>query len=194
MVRLDRIYTRSGDLGQTSLGDGSRVSKTSQRILTMGVVDELNCQLGVAAALSQNDDLTALLAQIQQLLFDLGADLCCPVPDDSSRDQCPRIADYHVTWMEQQIDTATDRLQPLCSFILPGGAADAACLHLSRAICRRAELEFLVLAAESAGINSQVGILLNRLSDLLFVLARCANNDGQNDVLWNPGRAISKES
>lgn len=196
MVRIDRIYTRSGDSGKTSLGDGSRVDKVSQRIITMGAVDEVNCQLGVASTFATGSECHELLTQLQQLLFDLGADLCCPLPDSTADDACPRISPHHVQWLETRIDEATEKLQPLNSFILPGGQPLAASLHLARAVCRRSELEFLRLLAdnETGDLNHQVGVFLNRLSDLLFVLARLANDGGQSDVLWDPGRVISEES
>jgi len=195
MVRLDRIYTRSGDNGQTSLGDGTRIDKTSLRIQAMGSVDEVNCHLGMAASLTDDVKRRQFIEQIQQLLFDLGADLCTPVPDDAAADQCPRIGNRHIQWLEQQIDANNESLDPLTSFILPGGCSEAATLHLARSVCRRSELEFLRLATgpEAAGLNKQVGIFLNRLSDLLFVLGRRANQDGANDILWSPDRTIPKE-
>lgn len=195
MVRLDRIYTRSGDTGRTSLGDGSRIDKTSQRIVAMGAVDEINCHLGTAVSLVQDAELRQLLNRIQQLLFDLGADLCSPLPDDQTADRCPRIADHHVLWLESRIDAATEQLGPLTSFILPGGRPVAAALHLARSVCRRAELEFLRLieSGDSENSNRQVGVFLNRLSDLLFVLARRVNGNGEYDVLWMPGSAAADD-
>ncbi len=195
MVRLDRIYTRAGDAGQTSLGDGSRVRKTAQRIVTMGAVDELNCHLGTAASLTTDHDLQQLLNRIQQLLFDLGADLCCPLTVDGSADQCPRIGSHHSQWLESLIDAATERLAPLTSFILPGGRPAAAALHLARSVCRRSEVEFLRLieSGETTRANPEVGVFLNRLSDLLFVLARRKNGDGTDDILWMPGSTTTAE-
>ena len=195
MVRLDRIYTRGGDTGQTSLGDGSRVQKTSQRIVAMGAVDELNCHLGTVVSLTTNQNLQQLLNSIQQLLFDLGADLCCPLTVDRSADRCPRIENHHSQWLESRIDVTTERLAPLTSFILPGGRPAAAALHLARSVCRRAEVEFLRLieSDETAGANPQIGVFLNRLSDLLFVLARCENAEGLDDVLWTPGSTATAE-
>jgi cob(I)alamin adenosyltransferase len=189
MIRLDRIYTRAGDTGKTSLGDGSRVDKISQRIVAMGAVDEVNCHIGTAASLTESVAQRNLIHQIQQLLFDLGADLCCPLPEHPESDSCPRIASHHSAWLETQIDAAIEQQNPLTSFILPGGSPAAAALHLGRAVCRRAELEYLRLAAstESAGANPEVGVFLNRLSDLLFVFARQANNNGAGDILWSPG-------
>lgn len=195
MVRLDRIYTGAGDTGQTSLGDGSRVQKTAQRVVTMGAVDELNCHLGTAAALTTDKDLQQLLNRIQQLLFDLGGDLCSPLPVDRTSDQCPRIEHHHWQWLETEIDAANGRLDPLNSFILPGGRPTAAALHLARSVCRRSEVEFLRLVKTSRSLcaNPEVGVFLNRLSDLLFVLARCANGDGEDDILWMPGSAATGE-
>ncbi|MCH2202542.1 MAG: cob(I)yrinic acid a,c-diamide adenosyltransferase [Fuerstiella sp.] len=195
MVRLDRIYTRSGDSGKTFLGDGNRVDKTSQRIVVMGAVDEVNCHLGTAISLSKDSDLRQLLSRIQQLLFDLGADLCSPIPVGPSADPCLRIAKHHSVWLEARIDETTVNLNPLTSFILPGGRPAAAALHLARSVCRRAELEFLRLieSSESACTNAEVGIFLNRLSDLLFVLARRENADGADDVLWTAGSAVDKD-
>jgi cob(I)alamin adenosyltransferase len=189
MIRLDRIYTRSGDAGKTSLGDASRVDKISQRIVAMGAVDEVNCHLGTAASLTESVAQRNLIHQIQQLLFDLGADLCCPLPEDPESDRCPRIAPHHSAWLETKIDAATAQQNPLTSFILPGGSPAAAALHLGRAVCRRAELEYLRLvdSTESAVANPEVGVFLNRLSDLLFVLARQVNNNGAGDILWSPG-------
>ncbi len=195
MVRLDRIYTRSGDKGQTSLGDGTRVDKTSPRIQGMGSVDEVNCHLGTAASLTDNAGRRQLIEQIQQLLFDLGADLCTPIPADSEPDQCPRISERHIEWLEKQIDARNEHIAPLTSFILPGGSPEAGALHLARSVCRRCEVEFLKLAASDEGkdLNNSVGVFLNRLADLLFVLARRANRNGADDILWSPGRTIQEE-
>lgn len=185
MVYLDRIYTRSGDQGETSLGDGSRVQKTSQRITASGAVDELNAAVGVARS-NADDHIAACLAEIQNTLFDLGADLCVPVTDSSSTISTGRITPEHIQALETTIDSFTNRLEPLTSFVLPGGSQTAASLHLARTICRRAEIEVLRVA-ESETVNQQLLIYLNRLSDLLFVLARSANNDGHDDILWIPG-------
>lgn len=188
MVHLNRIYTRTGDAGETSLGDGSRVSKTSPRIVALGGVDELNAALGVVRALGRcPDDVAPLLARIQNDLFDLGADLCRPMSADSDRRSPLRITAGHVERLEQAIDRLNVELEPLTSFILPGGTAAAATFHLARAQCRRAEIDVLRLA-ESEQINRFAAIYLNRLSDLLFVLARiCNQRDGTRDVLWQPG-------
>ena len=193
MVPLARIYTRSGDSGQTSLGDGSRVDKTCGRVVAMGTVDELNSQLGVAICCVESNSLRQVLSRLQQQLFDLGADLCCPVPAADTEDRCPRIASDHVGWLEQQIDAVTEELSPVDSFVLPGGTKLAAALHMARAVCRRAETACLVLQHEEPErVNSMVSVFLNRLSDLLFALGRQANRNGADDVLWTPGSAADE--
>lgn len=188
MVRIDRIYTRGGDQGQTSLGDGSRVSKLNLRIAASGAVDEVNCALGVAAAADSDCVLVEPIRGLQQFLFDLGADLCVPLPEDGESDALPaRVTPNHITHLESFIDGYAVRLRPLTSFILPGGTALAAALHLARAVCRRAELAVLHLAQEEP-LNPSLLIALNRLSDLIFVMARIANDEGRVDVLWQAGR------
>ncbi|MFV0445693.1 MAG: cob(I)yrinic acid a,c-diamide adenosyltransferase [Planctomycetaceae bacterium] len=185
MVYLNRIYTRSGDHGETSLGDLSRVSKTDARIVAYGTVDELNSVVGVARAAGLSTQTDRWLEVIQNDLFDLGADLC--VPQSEQPEHPPlRIVPEQVARLEGWIDQTTARLQPLNSFVLPGGSAAAAALHQARTVCRRAEIEVLRLQAQ-ATINDQTTIYLNRLSDLMFVLARAANDDGRSDVLWKPG-------
>ena len=188
MVRLDRIYTRSGDEGQTSLGDGRRVPKTSPRIAAMGSVDELNASLGVAQAAGElPPEVSELLARVQNDLFDLGADLCVPI-DAKTKERGPlRLSEADVERLEDAIDKFNARLSPLTSFILPGGTPGAATLHMARAQCRRAEIEVLRLR-ETEELNRFVAVYLNRLSDLLFVLARICNLD-RGDVLWQPGGA-----
>lgn len=186
MVHLDKIYTKSGDAGETGLGDGSRVPKTHVRVRAYGTVDELNSVLGVAIAAGIPDTITDQLLQIQNDLFDLGADLCVPESDKPLEYVPLRVTNGQVAQLEQWIDTANEVLQPLNSFILPGGTVASAHLHLARTVCRRAEIGVLELAAEET-INQQATIYLNRLSDLLFVLARCCNDNGQSDVLWKPG-------
>jgi cob(I)alamin adenosyltransferase len=184
VVTLNKIYTRTGDDGQTGIGDGSRVSKLDLRIIAGGSVDESNCYLGVACV--HVDSVSRqLLEKIQQRLFDVGADITCPWDPDAQEDRCPRIATRHVTWLEAEIDRVNGGLSALTSFILPGGNAAAAALHVARSVCRRAELDVLRLQGEQT-INPQIMIFLNRLSDLLFVLARDANDGGKNDVLWRP--------
>ena len=186
MVYLNRIYTRSGDAGETSLGDGQRVPKTHPRIAAYGGVDELNCVLGIALAECLPDELASCLRQIQNDLFDVGADLCVP-EWDQPRERAPlRVTPSQVEHLERWIDQFNERLSPLTSFILPGGSAAAAKLHHGRAVCRRAEIGVLHLAATDR-INPHAAIYLNRLSDLLFVLARLCNDEGRADVLWVPG-------
>ncbi len=187
MVYLNRIYTKSGDAGVTSLGDGRRVPKTHPRIGAYGGVDELNSVLGVAIAASLPDAMQAMLTHIQNDLFDLGADLCVPESDTPPEYPPLRVTEPQVTQLERWIDAATDQLEPLSSFILPGGSPAAAHLHLARTVCRRVEIGVLELVA-CERVNPQVVIYLNRLSDLLFVLARQANDGGKADVLWTPGK------
>ena len=188
MVHLNRIYTKSGDFGETSLGDGSRVPKTDRRIAAFGAVDELNAALGVSLACGDlPDSLTERILTIQNDLFDLGADLC--VPESAASADAPlRVSSEQVRQLENWIDEGTAELEPLNSFVLPGGTTNAALLHQARTICRRAELDVLRLS-ETDTLNPEVTIYLNRLSDLLFVLARIANDGGRSDVLWEPGRA-----
>lgn len=186
MVRLDRIYTRGGDAGMTSTGDGQRVSKLNTRIIAGGSVDETNCAIGVAISAGITPDLKDVLTDLQQFLFDLGADLCVAMPVDGQPDLLKtRILNDDVVLLERLIDRFTDRQQPLNSFVLPGGSPAASQLHFARAICRRAELD-VFRAMETESLNPAVVICLNRLSDLLFVLARAANDDGRKDVLWKP--------
>jgi len=192
MVRLDRIYTGGGDQGQTSLGDGLRVSKLHPRIMSGGAVDETNCAIGAALAAGPPECLRVLLPALQQFLFDLGADICVPLPAPGQQDLLPqRISSEHVTQLETLIDRFNAELAPLSSFILPGGSPSAAALHLARSVCRRAELEVLRLSAGEA-LNPQILICLNRLSDLLFVLARIANDSGRSDILWQAGSALNR--
>lgn len=185
MVTLSKIYTRTGDQGETGIGDGTRVSKLDARIVAGGSVDEANTQIGLAVAFSDDESLNDVLQIVQQRLFDLGADITCPWDPDAEEDHCPRIAERHTIWLETQIDGWNARLQPLQSFILPGGNHAAAHLHSARSVCRRAELDVLRFQLQTV-INPQIAIYLNRLSDFLFVAARCCNSDGADDVLWKP--------
>jgi cob(I)alamin adenosyltransferase len=192
MVRLDRIYTGGGDHGQTSLGDGLRVSKLHPRIVAGGSVDETNCAIGAALAAGPPESLRVLLPALQQFLFDLGADICVPLPTPGEPDLLPqRISSEHVKQLEALIDRFNAELAPLSSFILPGGSPSAAALHVARSICRRAELDVLRLAA-CEPLNQEILISLNRLSDLLFVLARIANDSGRGDILWQVGSALNR--
>lgn len=181
MVKLTRIYTRGGDMGETSLGSGDRLSKADLRIAAIGAVDEVNSAIGVCR-LVVDSSLEALLNRIQNDLFDVGADLCRPNLKETSL----RIVSSQVDWLEEQIDLLNEQLTPLNSFILPGGSASAAYLHLARSFVRRAERDVVALHQNSP-LNLELVKYLNRLSDLLFVMARIANGKGQNDILWVPG-------
>ena len=184
MVTLSKIYTKTGDSGETGLGDGSRISKTSPRIAAIGAVDETNSAIGIAR-LDAQGDADAMLARIQTDLFDLGADLSAP-EDGRKAEGRLRIAPAQVERLEREIDAMNEKLAPLTSFILPGGTALAAHLHLARAIARRAEAAMVTLAQEKK-INEAALHYINRLSDHLFVMARTANDGGMGDVLWIPG-------
>lgn len=189
MVRLDRIYTRGGDGGMTSTGDGQRVSKLHARIVAGGSVDETNCAIGVAISAGTTAEVSEVLRGLQQFLFDLGADLCVPLPAAGQLDLLKtRLSSGDAEHLERLIDRFTERQASLNSFILPGGSLAAAQLHLARSVCRRAELDVLRMQ-DAEPLNSAIAICLNRLSDLLFVLARAANDDGRNDVLWEPRNA-----
>ena len=185
MVKLNKIYTRTGDAGETSLGDGRRVAKESARIAVMGSVDEANAVIGVAR-LNTAATADAVLARIQNDLFDLGADLCVPVVEGQP-DTRLRIIAGQVDRLEHEIDTMNADLAPLTSFVLPGGAAASAHLHHARTIVRRAERECWTLAKDEA-VNPAALHYLNRLSDHFFVMARWINAEtGAGDILWRPG-------
>jgi cob(I)alamin adenosyltransferase len=184
MVRLTRIYTRGGDAGETSLGDGTRVAKHDLRVEAYGTVDEANAAIGLAR-LAAPAEVDAMLARIQNDLFDLGADLCTP-EDGRKAAGALRIQASQVARLEREIDTRNAALKPLDSFILPGGSACAAHLHLARTVTRRAERLVAALAARET-VNPEALKYLNRLSDHLFVLGRHLNDDGARDVLWTPG-------
>jgi cob(I)alamin adenosyltransferase len=184
MVRLTRIYTRGGDQGETSLGDGSRVPKHALRVAAFGTVDEANAAIGLAR-LHAEADLDAMLGRIQNDLFDLGADLCTPEGGRRGAGAL-RIAAAQVDRLEREIDTMNASLRPLDSFILPGGSAAAAHLHLARTVVRRAE-RLVSDLAQREPVNAEALRYLNRLSDHLFVLGRRANDNGGRDVLWLPG-------
>ena len=173
------------DGGETGLSDGSRVAKDSIRIAAIGAVDETNSAIGVAR-LDASGDMDAMLARIQNDLFDLGADLCTPEGESKRGEQALRIVPTQVARLEREIDAMNEELQPLNSFILPGGSEASAWLHLARTIVRRAERRMTQLAAEQP-INAEAIKYANRLSDHLFVLARRLNDDGATDVLWVPG-------
>jgi cob(I)alamin adenosyltransferase len=177
-VRLTRIYTRTGDEGQTSLGDLSRVPKTHPRVVAYGTVDELNSQLGLALAAGLPEAMRAVLERVQNELFDLGADVSSPGSEGL------RVTAGQVEVLEADCDRFNAELPPLKSFVLPGGAEAAARLHVARTVCRRAELE----ALRAGDLSRLVPVYLNRLSDLLFILARAANAAaGQDEPLWKPG-------
>jgi cob(I)alamin adenosyltransferase len=183
-VRLTRIYTRAGDAGETSLGDGSRVRKTDPRIEAYGTVDELNSVIGLVLAGDVPEEFRPWLEQVQNDLFDLGADLSVPLEDERER---LRTTGAQVERLEELCDRVNERLEPLKSFVLPGGSEGAALLHVARTVCRRAERQATALA-EASELNPDALAYLNRLSDLLFILARSANAErGAPEPLWKPG-------
>ena len=186
MVKLNRIYTRTGDDGTTGLVDGSRVAKTDARMAAIGDVDEANSAIGVAIAALGTGETADALTRIQNDLFDLGADLPTPGDDFTPGEMTLRIVPRQVARLEEEIDAMNVGLDPLRSFILPGGSAGAASVQLARAIVRRAERS-AVLAAQSVSINPQALAYINRLSDYLFVAARFVNQSAGGDVLWVPG-------
>lgn len=190
MVYLSKIYTKTGDQGDTSLGDGRRVPKDHPRVTAYGSIDELNAALGLAIASipDMEGERRQFLHGVQNDLFDVGADLCLPLTPDEAPGKVLRVRPEQTQRLEHAIDQLIERLQPLHSFVLPGGSVAAAWFHLARTICRRAERDVIALARTEA-INPQVVIYLNRLSDLLFVLARAGNQDGRNDMLWAPGKS-----
>ena len=190
MVQLTKIYTRGGDQGETSLGDGSRVAKHDARVEAYGTVDEANAVIGlirveIVSAGKDEQAVDAVLGRIQNDLFDLGADLCTP-ENGRRAEGALRIVTSQVEWLEAEIDKTNDRLTPLNSFILPGGSPVAANLHLARTVARRAE-RCVTKLARSEAVNAEAVKYLNRLSDLLFVMSRATNNNGVNDILWIPG-------
>ena len=187
MVVLNKIYTKTGDAGETALGNGARVAKHSMRVTAYGTVDEANATVGLAR-LHAEGDIDAQLAAIQNDLFDLGADLCRPDMEKDADAEYPplRVTMDQVQRLESEIDVMTGILSPLRSFILPGGSALAAHLHLCRTVSRRAERLSVELSQEES-VNPAAVKYLNRLSDWFFVASRIANNDGKDDVLWVPG-------
>jgi cob(I)alamin adenosyltransferase len=188
MVVLNKIYTRTGDAGETGLGDGTRVPKHGARVTAYGTVDELNATLGLARLHAAAGGLDAGLMRVQNDLFDLGADLCTPDFGNDAAAKQPRlrILAGQVRRLEAEIDAMNADLQPLRSFVLPGGSALAAHLHLCRTVCRRAERHAVALAAGEP-VNPEALRYLNRLSDWLFVAGRVANDGGRADLLWVPG-------
>lgn len=186
MVKLDKIYTRGGDAGDTSLGNGARVPKSSARVASYGDVDEANAILGIVRLhLTGAED--EVVARIQNDLFDVGADLCVPIEGNPEYPPL-RVTQGQVDWLETQIDRMNAEMAPLSSFILPGGTPAAAFLHQARTVVRRAERVLVtLLATPDEAVNRLVLVYLNRLSDLLFVMSRFVNDKGSDDVLWVPG-------
>ncbi|MET1754057.1 cob(I)yrinic acid a,c-diamide adenosyltransferase [Novosphingobium sp. RD2P27] len=187
MVRLNRIYTRTGDDGTTGLVDGSRLPKYAARMEAIGAVDEANSAIGLAVCALQGSPHAEVLTRIQNDLFDLGADLATPGEDFTPGEMTLRIVASQAEWLESAIDALNDGMEPLRSFILPGGTEAAARVHIARAATRRAERAVTALAAEEP-TNPAALAYINRLSDYLFVLARAVNADAGGDVLWVPGQ------
>ncbi len=184
MVTLNRIYTKTGDKGETALGDGTRLPKYALRIAAYGTTDEANAAIGIAR-LHTTGDVDAMLARIQNDLFDLGADLCVPETAKRSEGRL-RVSDAQVERLEREIDSMNEALAPLNSFVLPGGVPGAAYLHLARTVVRRAE-RLMVELSEQETVNPAAIRYANRLSDHLFVASRYLNDMGEKDVLWTPG-------
>ncbi|MBD3674863.1 MAG: cob(I)yrinic acid a,c-diamide adenosyltransferase [Planctomycetaceae bacterium] len=188
MVYLNKIYTREGDAGHTSLGNGERVPKTHPRIIAYGGTDELNAVLGLLISSGLPGVWMERIKHIQNDLFDLSADLCIPESDEEPGEHPPlRVSESQVHKIEEWIDECNESLEPLTSFILPGGSPMSAWMHLARTVCRRVEIDILKLS-EQEPVNRCVPAYLNRLSDLLFVLGRHFNEDGKADILWEPGK------
>ena len=188
MVNLTKIYTRTGDDGTTSLGDMSRTGKNDPRLKAYADVDEANCTIGVVLAATEvSAEVRALLLRILNDLFDVGADLCTPVVDNPVHEPL-RVTSGYIEYLEQACDQYNDQLEPLRSFILPGGTSAAAQLHVARTVTRRAERSiWAALDTYHGGMNALTATYVNRLSDLLFILARFANKQAGGDVLWQPG-------
>ncbi|MDP9056887.1 MAG: cob(I)yrinic acid a,c-diamide adenosyltransferase [Pseudomonadota bacterium] len=186
MVKLNKIYTRTGDAGTTGLVDGSRVAKHDPRMAAVGAVDEANCAIGMAAVVLAGSEYAAAITRIQNDMFDLGADLATPGDDFAPSPMILRVVPSQVDWLETAIDAVNAHLAPLTSFILPAGSETAARVHVARASVRRAERDIVALAATQP-VNPAALAYVNRLSDYLFVLARAVNANGANDVLWVPG-------
>lgn len=189
MVKLNKIYTRTGDDGTTGLVRGPRRSKADLRVECFGTVDEANSFIGMARLhTGAMPKLDRLLARVQNDLFDLGSDLATPGADPEGAAPSLRITAQQAEWIEQQIDAYNEALKPLQSFVLPGGTPLAVALHLARTVTRRAERLVVELIAREPDVNNAVLVYLNRLSDLMFVMARVANNNDDSDVLWTPGK------
>lgn len=192
MVKLNKIYTRTGDAGTTGLGTGARVRKDDVRISAYGTVDETNALIGVARLHTAGQpELDAKLSRVQNDLFDLGADLCVPVGEKKPKFEPLRVSDAQVQRLEAEIDEMNAELNPLKSFVLPGGSPGAAALHVARTVCRRAERDMVTLASLPDEIVSEAAMkYINRLSDFLFVAGRYVNDRGRSDVLWVPGQNL----
>jgi cob(I)alamin adenosyltransferase len=189
MVKLNKIYTRTGDDGSTGLANGERRAKCDARVEAYGDIDETNSFIGLARlSTAAMPELDSMLARIQNDLFDLGADLATPPSDKPLGYEPLRVVPAQVTRLEQEIDTLNARLSPLQSFILPGGSPAAAALHLARTVSRRAERRMVALATQDQTVSGPAMEFINRLSDFLFVAARIANDDGTADILWRPGQ------
>ena len=190
MVKLNKIYTKTGDAGTTGLGTGKRVRKDDQRIAAYGTVDETNATIGmVRIHLAGHQGLDAKLGRIQNDLFDLGADLCVPDTGEKPAFEPLRVTADQVQRLEDEIDEMNAELKPLKSFVLPGGSPASAALHVARTVCRRAEREMVALAAiEGEPVSEAALKYVNRLSDFLFVAGRYVNDRGKSDVLWVPGQ------
>jgi len=189
MVKLNKIYTKTGDDGTTGLVRGPRRRKDDLRLDCIGTVDEANAAIGVVRlSTTSMPKIDTMLGRIQNDLFDLGSDFATPGADSPDNGQVLRIDAAQATWLEQMIDTYNEALEPLSSFVLPGGTALASAFHVARTVVRRAERLAVALRASEPDTNADALIYLNRLSDLLFVLGRVANGNGRNDVLWEPGR------
>lgn len=191
MVKLTKIYTRTGDSGTTGLGGGQRVPKAHARVEAYGGVDEANSSLGLAiCSLDDDSPMRKVLITIQHDMFDLGADLCTPIAADEEPGKALRILQSQIDRLEDEIDRWNKDLGPLTSFVLPGGSELASRLHVARTVCRRAERQVsVILEIEPEATSGLTLTYLNRLSDLLFVLARAANDSGKADVLWVPGKS-----
>ncbi|WP_334146467.1 cob(I)yrinic acid a,c-diamide adenosyltransferase [Hyphomicrobium sp.] len=190
MVKLNKIYTKTGDAGTTGLGTGERVRKNALRITAYGTVDETNAAIGmVRIHLAGHQGLDAKLGRVQNDLFDLGADLCVPDRGEPLKFEPLRVSDDQVVRLEAEIDEMNSELKPLKSFVLPGGSPASAALHVARTVCRRAEREMVALAAqENEPVSPAALKYINRLSDFLFVAGRYVNDRGRSDVLWVPGQ------
>jgi len=190
MVKLNKIYTKTGDAGTTGLGTGERVRKNALRITAYGTVDETNAAIGmVRIHLAGHQGLDAKLGRVQNDLFDLGADLCVPDRGEPLKFEALRVSDDQVVRLEAEIDEMNSELKPLRSFVLPGGSPASAALHVARTVCRRAERDMVALAAqENEPVSPAALKYINRLSDFLFVAGRYVNDRGRSDVLWVPGQ------